>query len=376
MFSKPEPEMLHPELYGQLIDHGTDVILDYLKRYSEDRRKLLDKVRGRVKIKQVNERWDGAEKLLVVASDAGNNGADLRSAFAPLYAAVAVAAEGWRLVDEPICLAGKPEVWVDEFATSERESLLAAKLQFEVSLKGVKKWMPRMLVMDGTLLLNFSFLPAAEATEDYKRDFKEAVGSAVKLLHECKNANVIVVGFVKRTRANSLCGKLGAPHLRDTALLDLVLGRGQYTLPEEPMENPMVDRYRRFAKEELGLKEEEVKEVCDIYSCYIRTGYQTPYRLEVPRYCLDSLELVANLLYATSEEDGIPFCVYEADKLTKITATISNVRTLMLFSKAMELVRRGELRPEDLNLLALQYGEPWTLREEQYLKDVKALEGG
>ncbi|HID17639.1 TPA: DNA double-strand break repair nuclease NurA, partial [Candidatus Bathyarchaeota archaeon] len=327
-FSKPEPEMLHPELYGQLIDRGTDVILEHLKRYSEDRRRLLDKVKGRIKLEQASEKWDGAEKLLTVASDAGNNGADLRSAFAPLYAAVAVAARGWRLVGEPICLAGEPEVWVDEFATSERESLLAAKLQFEVSLKGARKWRPRVVVMDGTLLLNFSLLPAAEATEDYKRDFKEAVGSAVKLLHECKEAKVLVVGFVKRTRANSLCGKLGAPHLRDTALLDLVLERGQYTLPEEPMENPVVDRYRRFAKEELGLKGEEVKEVCDIYSCYIRTGYQTPYRLEVPRYCLDRLGLVANLLYATSEEDGIPFCVYEADKLTKITAAISNVRTL------------------------------------------------
>jgi DNA helicase HerA-like ATPase len=50
----------------------------------------------------------------LVASDAGNNGADFRSAFIPLYASVAIAAEGWTIIDEPIFKAGEPQIWPDE----------------------------------------------------------------------------------------------------------------------------------------------------------------------------------------------------------------------------------------------------------------------
>jgi hypothetical protein len=39
-------------------------------------------------------------------------------------------------------------------------------------------------------------------------------------------------------------------------------------------------------------------------------------------------------------------------------------------------VKKGEMAPEDLNLLALQYGEVWTLREERYFQDVQELQGG
>jgi len=57
-----------------------------------------------------------------------------------------------------------------------------------------------------------------------------------------------------------------------------------------------------------------------------------------------------------------------------MTNTISNLRSLMLFSKALDLVDKGEMEPEDLNLLALQYGEPWTLREEGYFQDVERIQ--
>jgi len=73
------------------------------------------------------------------------------------------------------------------------------------------------------------------------------------------------------------------------------------------------------------------------------------------------------LIHTTSEEDGIPFAITEADKLTKMTTTIANIRSLMLFSNALDLVKAGEMDADDLNLLALQHGEAWTLREEPHL---------
>jgi len=102
----------------------------------------------------------------------------------------------------------------------------------------------------------------------------------------------------------------------------------------------------------------------------------TPFRLETPQYCLKELDKIATVLFTTSEETGIPFGIHEADKLTKMTNTISNLRSLMLFSKALDLVNKGEMEPEDLNLLALQHGEPWTLREERYFQDIEKIQTG
>ncbi|MEM3793993.1 MAG: hypothetical protein QXS76_03690, partial [Candidatus Bathyarchaeia archaeon] len=50
-----------------------------------------------------------------------------------------------------------------------------------------------------------------------------------------------------------------------------------------------------------------------------------------------------------------------ADRYTRITRPTSNIHTLVLFSKALDLVRRGEISPEDLDMLLLQYGEGWAL---------------
>jgi len=375
MFSKPEPEMVHPGLYGELIDKGTDIIIEELKKYSVERRKLYEKIKGSLRIKDVSGDPERLRGLLVVSSDAGNNGVDFRSAFIPLYAAVAIAVRGWRIIDDPIYLAGKPEVWPNEFKASERESLLAEKLQYEVTFKAVKEWSPKLVILDGSLILSRSVTPTSDSSSEFRRDFKECVASAVKLLYECWRRGVALVGFVKRVRSSLLCEEYGFPRLRDTAILDLALRRGQYTLPTNPLQGLVTEEYKRYAIENLKLKPSEGNEVASVYSCYIRTGYQTPYRLELPKYALKNLEEIAGYLHLASEEDGIPFPIYEVDKLTKITSTISNVRSLMLFSKAVDLVRKGELKPEDLNLFALQHGEPWVLRETQYIKDLEGFEG-
>ncbi|MBS7634622.1 hypothetical protein KEJ34_03880, partial [Candidatus Bathyarchaeota archaeon] len=60
--------------------------------------------------------------------------------------------------------------------------------------------------------------------------------------------------------------------------------------------------------------------------------------------------------------------------LTRITTSISNIRTLMIYSKALDLVRNGEMKPEDLNLLALQHGEQWVLRDGEHIKMLSGRE--
>ena len=373
LFSGPEPETLHADLYRMLIDEGTDVIIKQLKEYNRRRRRLLDRIRGKIEVRRL-KRDERIAKRQVVASDAGNNGVDLRSAFIPLYASTALSAEGWNIIGEPVVRAGKPDVWADEFRTQQRESLLAFKIQCEVTEEAVERWDPDLVLIDGSLLLNFWLLPPPDSTKDYIRNFQEALLSSVGLLHYCYERSIPIVGFVKRTRINHICKKFRVPKLRDTALMDLILRLGEYTLPEdEPMKGRIVNSYRKKA-EELGIPNREIVEFTSIYSSYIRTGLTTPFRLEIPEYCLDQLEKISTLIFTTSEEEnGIPFSISEADRLTKVTTNISNIRTLMIYSKALDLVRKGEMNMHDLNLLALQHGEPWTLNDGEYISGL--LEG-
>jgi hypothetical protein len=364
LFAGPEPETIHPNLYQKLIDNGTDLIIQQLKKYNEQRKELAKTVRSHLQITQL-ERDENLAKTRIVASDAGNNGVDLRSAFAPLYASTAIAAEGWKIVDEPICKVGESTLWSNEFAPRNRESLLTAKIQFEVTTEAVVKWNPKYAVVDGTLLLNYGLLPFGSSTENYTKDFDSALTSTINMLYTCYKNNVPIVGFVKRTQRNSLCESYGAPQIRDTALLDLILRVGQYGAPApKPMTGLVVDWYRKKANE-LYIPHQDVEKITNFYSVYVRTGLTTPFRLELPEFSLEKLNEMGTILYTTSEEDGLPFAINEVDHLTRITSNLSNIRTLMLYSKALDLVENGEMDPEDLNLLTLQYGEPWTIRDEK-----------
>ncbi|MCD6088616.1 hypothetical protein J7K07_02725, partial [Candidatus Bathyarchaeota archaeon] len=159
LFSGPEPETLHADLYHMLIDEGTDIIIQQLKEYNQRRKDLLVRIRDKVRVKKATRDDEWAANVKVVASDAGNNGVDLRFAFIPLYASTALLAAGWSIIDEPIFKAGKPDVWADEFRTEQRESLLAFKIQCDVTEEAVEKWEPDFVLVDGSLLLNFWLSP-------------------------------------------------------------------------------------------------------------------------------------------------------------------------------------------------------------------------
>ena len=110
LFSGPEPETLHADLYQRLIDDGTDEIIKRLKAYNQSRKELVQKTRETIKVKKLTHDEKTAS-MRVVASDAGYNGVDLRSAYLPLYASAALVTEGWTITDEPDYKAGDPDVW-------------------------------------------------------------------------------------------------------------------------------------------------------------------------------------------------------------------------------------------------------------------------
>ncbi|MEM2321021.1 MAG: DNA double-strand break repair nuclease NurA [Candidatus Bathyarchaeia archaeon] len=366
--SESESETFHPRLYDKLINSGTDTIVRKLKEYNERRRALLRDLREKIPIGRFIVE-ESVSNLRLVASDASSNGVDLRSAFIPLYASAAVAAEGKMIIDEPIFRVDEQDVWPDETRARDRESLLAFKLQFEVTLDAIERWMPRYVLLDGPLLLNFWLLPTMPgSTEEYKRDFDSAVLKLIDLLYACFKMDIPVVGFVKRTRVNDICSELGFPRMRDTALLDAILGLGEYTLPKIIPEKGSVPGRCRKVCHKIGIPDREIEDILGIHFSYAKTGFTTPFRLEVPRYCVDRLEDVGSIILATSEVDGIPFALKEADSLVRINTSLSNIRTLMIYSKALDLVKRGDLGPEDLNLLTLQHGENWVLRDGEHLR--------
>ncbi len=375
MFQDAEPETLHPDLYQRLIDDGTDIIIRQLKDYNERRKTLIKKVREKIRVGRLQQNEKMAS-MRVVASDAGNNGVDLRSAFVPLYASAALAAEGWTIVDEPIFKAGKADIWSDEFRVQDRESLLASKIQVEITEEAIEQFEPKLVFFDGTLLMHFWLLPFKGTTREFREDFNQTMMETIGLLDTCYERDIPIVGFVKRTRINHICTKFGIPKLRDTALMDLILRLGEYMIPEpEPMTGQVVNMYKRES-EKFGIPPQIIEKTTNIYSSYIRTGLTTPFRLEIPEYCLDRLEEIGTVLLTTSEEDGLPFAINEADRLTKVTASISNIRTLMIYSKALDLVRSGEMEPDDLRLLALQHGEQWAIHDEGFLSSVSSDQGG
>ncbi|MEM2888985.1 MAG: DNA double-strand break repair nuclease NurA [Candidatus Bathyarchaeia archaeon] len=370
LFTGPEPETLHADLYQRLIDDGTDEIVKQLKTYNESRKKMLSEVRDKIKIGKLKHDEEAAN-IRVVASDAGYNGVDLRSAYLPLYASVAIIAEGWTILHEPHYKAGTPDVWSDEPRPQDREALLAAKIQYQVTEEAVEKWEPQLVVFDGTLSMHFLLLPPTNFSEDYQRDVDETIRCAVNLLQTCYMKKIPIVGFAKRTRMNQVCRSFGNSRMRDTALMDLILNLGEYTEPEaKPTKGYVIDNYREKAAE-FGVPDQIIQKITNFYSSYIRTGLTTPYRLEIPEYCLDRLEEIGTVLYTTSEEEtGIPFAINEADRLTKITTSVSNIRTLMIYAKALELVEKGEMDSKDLTMLALQHGEPWIIDGKEALSDM------
>jgi hypothetical protein len=242
---------------------------------------------------------------------------------------------------------------------------LTSKVQFEVTAEAIVKWNPKYAFVDGTLLLNYGLLPFNSSTESYSKDFDSTVTSAIRMLYACYKSNIPIIGFVKRTQRTNLCQSFGMSQVRDTVLLDLILRRGQYTSAESnPVSGLVIDSYKKKA-EEMHIPHGDIPKITNFYSAYIRTGSATPFRLELPEFCLDRMNALSTILYTTSEEDGLPFAIREADHLTRITSNLSNIRTLALYSKALDLVEDGEMDVEDLNLLALQYDEQWTVREDK-----------
>ncbi len=368
IFAGETAETIYTGLYHDLIDNGTDSVLEKLKEYAAYRRKIVEQLYGRIKLHSARRDVDIASRK-IVGADAGRNGTNYRFAFVPIYGAVAVLVDNWKITEEPLCAAGAPDVWPSEKDADRRESLLHMALEYHVAKKAVEKWNPAYIFFDGGLVLNPRLHIKFGGSDEYRGDFIFTLITALSLLETCKRRGVGVVGFVKRTQMNYFYSTCNMTPMRDTIILNSLMNTGEYIEPFQ-IKNMVTKTYQQFAD-----KFEFDESIAEIYSSYIKTGQTPPYRIEVPLFCLDKIEEIASILLTMADPEGIPYPVHEADRYTKITKPTSNIHALLLYTKALDLVKKGELDPADLDLFILQYGEQWSLHEGESWQELGREEG-
>lgn len=347
-------EMPYVKLYQELVDTGTELLLNRLKAYRREVYKLIEEVKDRLKIYEAVHDKNGPASSRIIGVDAGRNGTEYKFAYIPLYGAIAVLVENWEILDEPLCVTGPPDVWSSELDPDKRESLLHMALEYHVAARAVEKWKPDYLLLDGGIVLNPKLYPDFQASPQYEGDFYFTVITVLELLNTCRKLHVPVLGFVKRTHMNFYSSFAKNSQIRDSMLMNFILKNGEYSEPFR-VENVVAESYRAVA-ESLSYD----RSLPVIYSSYIKTG-SAPFRVEVPMFCLNKLGELMSIVYTMAGFDGIPYPIHEADRLSRITRPTSNIHSLVLYSKALELVESGEMELKDLDLLLLEYGESWTL---------------
>lgn len=347
-------EMPYVKLYQELVDTGTELLLNRLKMYRKEVYRLVEEVKDRLKIYKAVYDKNGPSASRIVGVDAGRNGTEYKFAYIPLYGAIAVLVENWEIVDEPLCVTGPPDIWTSELDPDKRESLLHMALEYYIATRAVEKWKPDYLLLDGGIVLNPKLYPDFQTSPQYEGDFYFTVITILELLNTCRKLHIPVLGFVKRTHMNFYSSLLKNSHIRDSTIMNFILREGEYSEPFK-VENIIAESYRTVA-ESLNYD----RNLPVVYSSYIKTG-STPFRVEIPMFCLNRLGELMSIVYTMSGFDGIPYPIHEADRLSRITRPTSNIHSLVLYSKALELVEKGEMELKDLDMLLLEYGESWTL---------------
>ena len=376
-------EAPHPFIYRKLMEEGTKhVVEEYIRRKSslkalrlseEDMASFLGlREVDRRLVKELTDRFESGD-LLVVGIDAGVNCLNLEVAYVPLCCAVAVLCASFDVVDHLPKAMTRIPFWDDEVYPDWRSLVIGYRLQFELVREAVKAWEPDMIIFDGPFL--YSQLMRGRKGTSYWSEFEKTLDEGVKALEFCAEKDVPIVGFVKRPEGCSVAKKLVKAGLlrrpvRDTVALKW-MRYGTFTSPMRyvrrtarlgRMEVPsrMAEEYLNRAVR-MGVDES----VVSIEFSYINTGYSFPYKVEVPRPFIDRLDEIMALMLALRASRGIPFPVYAADSLTKMTNVTRDLFLLSLRARLADEVRAGRLSEEDIEMFLPRHGESYGLMEEE-----------
>jgi len=373
----------HPFIYRILIDEGTKAVIEAYMRKKEALRTREESIKEmsaclgvrRVDlglVEDVVDRFCSGE-LKVVGIDAGTNALNLEVAHIPLCSAVAALCVDFDVADIIPSVVKEIPLWEDEIYPDWRATVLGFGLQFDLVSKAIEKWRPDIIFFDGPFL--YSQLMRGQRRTDYWRDLEETVEKGIRALEFCIRTRTPIVGFVKRPEGCSVAKRLveqgKLPRLvRDTVALRW-MKPGYYISPlryvgdqgevgPRDVYSRMAALYTELARE-LGVEEEVVM----VLFTYMNTGHTFPYKIELPEAFSQDVEEIMAIIFALRATRGIPFPIYVADSLTKVSNTTRDLFLLSLRAYIAEKVKAGELDEEDIDMFMPRHGEVYGLREEE-----------
>jgi len=147
-------------------------------------------------------------------------------------------------------------------------------------------------------------------------DRQRLIDAVNRLLRMCHKQDIVVAGVVKRPTARHLVHFLGLEReteYTDSFIMLHALEAGERTEVFSPKTGLR-----------MATRSSPIMDAIDapIYSSYLRISkeWQTPpIRLDLPAYCLDELDQVANYCYATSYWNGLPLPIVKADEEVKVS---------------------------------------------------------
>ncbi len=263
------------------------------------------------------------------SSDAGYSGVELVSGYLPLISAVAcVFASRPSPVDIMSACYSPSEVWSSEDNPPDRASLVALRLQAEVSASALEKWRPSLIIWDGSLTPP-SWLK--RGSREYMEDYRRASEALLSLLDSCVSRGAVLSGVVKRARSSELARHVGREGLRDAALCALLLPPGYRTR--------LLKSSRR------------------VVYCYVKSGSGRVLRVEFPAEQEAEAEQAIDEVFCWISPSGLPAPVEVADFYARVSPRSARAAALLLLSRVMKRVSSGELPAEALAALAPIYGE-------------------
>ncbi|MBT7186641.1 DNA double-strand break repair nuclease NurA [Candidatus Bathyarchaeota archaeon] len=153
-------------------------------------------------------------------------------------------------------------------------------------------------------------------TAGKEADRQRFINAINRLLRICKESGIAIAGIVKRPSARYLIHVLGLnkeTDFTDSFLMLHALKPGEMTEIFSP----------RMGLQ-MATKTSPIMDAVDtpIYSSYVRLTKEwqiPPVRIDVPDFCLDQLDGIANYCYSTSYWNGIPYPIVKADEAVKVT---------------------------------------------------------
>jgi hypothetical protein len=269
----------------------------------------------------------------VIGVDAGSQLIPLASRqYAVLGALAYSLPEGGRFFLQPKFISQSYNSSIGKFRS--RIDLLRETMLFETACKYLdQNKNVDAIIIDGPLAISNWTLKIGE--EKARINLVKTIN---KLLFKCQKYGVTIAGIVKRPTSRHLVKLLGLEQKTEYTDSFLML----HTLE-------VGERTEIFnLNNSLGIASNKRKPMAGInipiYSTYVRLSKEwknPPIRLDIPSYCLDQLDDIANYCYATTYWHGIPLVIVKADEEVKVSKKfVSDI-----YNEALNIVSRvnGEI---------------------------------